>query len=969
MRIQMKKILSLILVFGILASSLILPSAVLADSNELGVTLNTNGGKFVGEADTDLSAGEALPTAKEITRTGCIFAGWYDNAELTGTPVTAVPADATGDKTYYAKWVVEGTMFDNFDGIAKAWSDWGNGCISDNTDAENAYSGSNSKRVNTSTAYGEGYMVISKITFPADGDGISFWVKSSQERNVSVTAGAGNATAVTIPAGETFVLIPWSNFPNGNNSGEIYQLYLAFTGKADEFVYVDNIGTYSEVKRGLTFNTGDGAFVTEAPTKYTPGMALPTYEDVAKDGFIFAGWYDNADFTGVPVYSVPENAEGALTYYAKWVKNNTLTYDFENGTTNNWADWSAVGDQLTLNTEANHAYNSSTASIKYTIPANVASDIIAMNGLMYEGDGIYMWIEAEKATTIHLKINKKNSIVTNQINLSAGKNIVALPWPANATSDSNGWAGAIEIISVAQNVDNTLYIDQVGTYIEVSNGISFETNGGSFVNQAPTSYTPGMALPTLADVSKDGYIFAGWYDNASLTGTPVTAVPSDALQDVKYYAKWAVQGYVFEDFSNEATLEYWGDYTTGNNSTLSITDGALKYTIPNKWAGIYARASFAMRGNGICFYIKTDRAMPITVSPNLGNTTPQLTVPAGESYVFVPWSTFGDKLSGLLYLESILINFPGADEATVYVDNIGTYSDVQGDISFVLNAGEFVDGYTAPSKYIPGMALPTYKDITKSTLIFGGWYDNAEFTGTPVYSVPNSASGNLTYYAKWVKQNYIDSDFEDITLEDSKWSDWSSCSVSLNTDAANAYNSSASLKYEIPAITAADIFSMNGLMYKGDGITFWVKAEKATVLYVQFSNTASIVTEKIQISEGENFVSLPWPANIAPDANGWVGFVHVKTESQLVANTLYLDNVGTYDNAGEHAFVDGHVCAICGAVCFDYDNDGSADIRDLVALKNYLTGASDDLGTSKDDNGKVEEADLAKLRKQILGLK
>ena len=35
---------------------------------------------------------------------GFTFDGWYDNAEYTGRKYTAIGADETGDKEYYAKW-------------------------------------------------------------------------------------------------------------------------------------------------------------------------------------------------------------------------------------------------------------------------------------------------------------------------------------------------------------------------------------------------------------------------------------------------------------------------------------------------------------------------------------------------------------------------------------------------------------------------------------------------------------------------------------------------------------------------------------------------------------------------------------------------------------------------------------------------------------------------------------------------
>lgn len=67
------------------------------------VTLNKNGGTG-GTALTKYTygTGAALPT--NCKKTGYTFAGWYDNVSLTGTAVTNIAADATGNKTFYAKW-------------------------------------------------------------------------------------------------------------------------------------------------------------------------------------------------------------------------------------------------------------------------------------------------------------------------------------------------------------------------------------------------------------------------------------------------------------------------------------------------------------------------------------------------------------------------------------------------------------------------------------------------------------------------------------------------------------------------------------------------------------------------------------------------------------------------------------------------------------------------------------------------
>lgn len=67
-----------------------------------GITLNGNGGTGDDLTGYTYGQGAALPT--NWTKTGYAFAGWYDNKDCTGTPVTEVSATDTGDKTFWAKW-------------------------------------------------------------------------------------------------------------------------------------------------------------------------------------------------------------------------------------------------------------------------------------------------------------------------------------------------------------------------------------------------------------------------------------------------------------------------------------------------------------------------------------------------------------------------------------------------------------------------------------------------------------------------------------------------------------------------------------------------------------------------------------------------------------------------------------------------------------------------------------------------
>ena len=71
------------------------------------VTLNTNGGTITaGKELTEYNFPDAatLPTIEDISRSGFLFGGWYDNPEFYGSPVTEIASGDCGDKQFWAKW-------------------------------------------------------------------------------------------------------------------------------------------------------------------------------------------------------------------------------------------------------------------------------------------------------------------------------------------------------------------------------------------------------------------------------------------------------------------------------------------------------------------------------------------------------------------------------------------------------------------------------------------------------------------------------------------------------------------------------------------------------------------------------------------------------------------------------------------------------------------------------------------------
>ena len=72
------------------------------------VTLHPNGGTINSGNVTGYTygVGVTLPTADDMTNTGHTFKGWYDNENLTGSPVTAIGGTGPGNKEYWAKWEI-----------------------------------------------------------------------------------------------------------------------------------------------------------------------------------------------------------------------------------------------------------------------------------------------------------------------------------------------------------------------------------------------------------------------------------------------------------------------------------------------------------------------------------------------------------------------------------------------------------------------------------------------------------------------------------------------------------------------------------------------------------------------------------------------------------------------------------------------------------------------------------------------
>lgn len=106
----------------------------------------------------------------------------------------------------------------------------------------------------------------------------------------------------------------WVLYINGKQSNLLAVNYYVKAGDKIEWVFGD--GSVSALPHTVTFNTGEGSAVDSQVV--ADGAKATKPADPTRDGYVFAGWYADADLKSP--YDFSASVTKDLTLYAKWVK-------------------------------------------------------------------------------------------------------------------------------------------------------------------------------------------------------------------------------------------------------------------------------------------------------------------------------------------------------------------------------------------------------------------------------------------------------------------------------------------------------------------------------------------------------------------------------------------------------------------------------------------------------------------------
>ena len=510
------------------------------------VTLNTNGGTINNGNVTGYTygVGATLPAADDMTYTGHTFKGWYDNENLTGSPVTAIGGAETGNKEYWAKWEINQytITFDTNGGseIAPITQDYGTEITAPDNPTRKGYTFKGWDKEIPETMPAENITVkaqweINQYTITFDTNGGSEIAPITQDYGTEITAPDN-------PTRKGYTFKGWDK--------EIPETMPAenITVKAQW-----EINQYT-----ITFDTNGGSEI--APITQDYGTEITAPDNPTRKGYTFKGWDKE-----IPETMPAEN----ITVKAQWEINQyTITFD-----TNGGSEIAPItqdyGTEITAPdnpTRKGYTFKGWDKEIPETMPA----------------ENITVKAQWEiNQYTITFDTNGGSEIAP--ITQDYGTEITAPDNPTRKGYTFKGWDKEIPETMPAENIT-------VKAQWEINQyTITFDTNGGSEI--APITQDYGTEITAPDNPTRKGYTFKGWDKEIPET------MPAE---NITVKAQWEINQYtitfdtnggseiapITQDYGTEITAP---DKPTRKGYTFKGWDKEIPETMPAENITITAR--------------------------------------------------------------------------------------------------------------------------------------------------------------------------------------------------------------------------------------------------------------------------------------------------------------------------------------------------------------------------------------------
>ena len=530
----------------------------------------------------------------------------------------------------------------------------------------------------------------------------------------------------------------------------------------------------------ITYHLNGGTNVASNPETYTVENGNIALADPNRTGYTFGGWYENEEMT-TKITTIQTSRLENLELYAQWTPTvYTITYELNGGTNaeSNPATYTVESDTITFAEPTRTGYTFAGWNIEIIPSGSTGNKIITAS-----------WTPI--VYTITYNLNGGSNALSNPATYTIESNTITLATPTKTGYTFTGWSisaiphGSTGNKTISANWTPTVYTitylmnggtnaeSNPATYTIESNAITFaeptrtgytftgwsvssipsgstgnktvtanwtpvvytvtyHLNGGTNATANPATYTVENGNITLANPTRTGYTFGGWYENEKLT-TKITAIQASRLENLELYAKWTLNTYTVTYVLNGGTN------ASANPATYTVESDTITFADPTRtgydfagWSissiphGSTGNKTIAANWTPIVYtitYIMNDgtNALSNPATYTIESNTITFATPTKTGYTFKGWSqtsiakgSYGNK------------TVTASWAPTVYT------------ITYVLNGG--TNASSNPATYTIENDTITMAEPTRTGYSFAGW---------DIFEIPSGSTGNKTVTASW----------------------------------------------------------------------------------------------------------------------------------------------------------------------------------------------------------------------------
>lgn len=329
---------------------------------------------------------------------------------------------------------------------------------------------------------------------------------------------------------DTQVFLGWSIY-----SYDISGDYLVTGGNA----VVDTI-LYAVFRDKVNITFYEQTDGTPVVKSYPDGETITLPAPADYPGYAFVGWYDNPQFSRMPVTRVTVYAGNTYTYYARW-EETSYTITFEGDGTDGLSDvryYYGDDDDLPEPERAGYSF-AGWCLVPQEEMGEDDEPFFSISADMYGDKTLYAVWEPE-VYTIYFDPNGGDAVATAGA-ATYGENYIFTPaertgytflgWFSDAeggTQYTDDHGRSLDAWNETEG--RTLYAQwTINTYM-----VRYETDGGTTVRAQKYEHGEKIELPE--NPIKNGLYFSGWYSDAEFTQEVSSS--SLVLSDMTLYARW-----------------------------------------------------------------------------------------------------------------------------------------------------------------------------------------------------------------------------------------------------------------------------------------------------------------------------------------------------------------------------------------------------------------------------------------------